>query len=118
MTFDGLFQDVFFIAVPVYNVLICFVLQFIRQRGKRYIRAIFSLQRPFKQVITNVRVFRQERAMQVGGDYIFVNHSLVARFSGISKSVENFSKRGMVSNVSASAMIFKPYNRSIEQRAV
>ena len=53
--------------------------------------------------------------MKIRTDYIFVDHTLIAGFSGISRTVQHFSKRLVVIDIRAPSMILKADHRKIKQ---
>ena len=56
--------------------------------------------------------------MQVSCYDIFIDNPFITGFPGVSKTIKYFSERCMISDVSASAVVFKSNDRSVKQRAV
>lgn len=111
---DGFLEDIFFIAVPFNDIVVCFVFQFIRQRIQPNLFPVFSRQSLFQKIIAHVGIFRKERAVEVGGDHILVNDPFIAGFPSVSKAEEYLSERRVVSDVGASPVVFKARDRCVE----
>ena len=94
------------------------VLQLVRKRLQRHALPIFALQRALQEIVAHLRVFRQQRSVQVRGDHIFVYHAFIPGFSGIAKPVKHLSKRGMVPDIGPPAVVLESHHRLLEKRAV
>ena len=63
-------------------------------------------------------ILRQERSVQISGDYIFIYNALISGLSGISKTVGHFPERSVISDLRTPSVIFKSHYRAVEQRTV
>lgn len=118
MSFYCFFKDIFFIAVTVYDVTICQMFQLVCQWVQCKIFPVFSFQCLSEQIIADVRVLGEEGAVKVSPYYIFVNDSFVTGFAGVAQTIEDFAEGCVFSYVGAAAMVFKSYNRGVEEWAV
>ena len=93
MTFDRLFQDIFLIIIPLYNIIIRFLLHLVRKRCERRVFPVFPLQRAFQKIVAHMRVLRKERTMQICCDHVFIDNALISRFPGISETVRSLFRK-------------------------
>ena len=93
---------------PLHDIIICFLLLRVIQLLQRICDAA-ALKRIFQEIVTDMRVLRKERTVQVSADDILVQHPLLLVFTVVSVS-EDHGSEGFhpFSQIGSSAMIFKP----------
>ena len=84
-------------------------------QGLQTVYSVFALKRIGKQIVTDVRIFREQRSMKISADYIFVKDAFLPVFSVISMTIKDFAEGFVVTDIGSSSVIFKSYNWMREQ---
>ncbi len=85
----------------IYVIICCLLLYHPVAQG---LLSIFLLKSMCDQPVCQLRVLGKKRTVKVSSDHILVNHTLIACFSIISRSIEYFSQRLAVINAGSSSM--------------
>ena len=73
--------------------------------------SVFFLQRPLQEVVANGRIFWQQRAVEIGGDHVFVENAFVSGFFRVSIPVEDSAQGAMIADIGPASVVFKARNR-------
>ena len=112
-------KDIFFIAVTVYDVTICQMFQLVCQWVQCRIFPVFSFQCLSEQIIADVRVLGGGGGREGGSLLHFCKRLLRNRICRCCPDHRRLCRRvGAFSDVGAAAMVFKSYNRGVEEWAV